>query len=120
MTSARFPRWVYSAGTEPDARFSMANERTALAWIRTSLGLIAGGTALEALNLPMEPNLRLAAAVVLLVAGSAVPVLTAAEWARTERALREGSPLPGTATGLLLVATVTVVGVLVLLALLLR
>ena len=27
----RFPRWVYGVGTEPDARFSLANERTFLA-----------------------------------------------------------------------------------------
>lgn len=120
MTAERFPRWVYSRGTEPDARFSLANERTVLAWIRTSLGLVAGGTALEALDLPMEPHLRLAAAIVLLVAGSAVPVLAAVEWARTERAMREEAPLPGGFTGLLLVTSVTVVGILVLLALLLR
>jgi putative membrane protein len=37
----RFPRWVYGAGDEPDARFSLANERTFLAWIRTSLALSA-------------------------------------------------------------------------------
>jgi len=116
----RFPRWVYRHGTEPDARFSLANERTILAWVRTSLGLIAGGTALETLDLPMEPHLRLASAVLLLLAGAAVPVLAALEWARTERAMRESRPLPGALTGLLLVCTVTTVGVLLLLALLLR
>ncbi|MCK0117147.1 putative membrane protein [Isoptericola sp. CG 20/1183] len=120
MAAERFPRWVYTRGTEPDARFSLANERTILAWVRTSLGLIAGGTALEALDLPMEPNLRLVAAVVLLVAGSVVPVVAAVEWARTERAMREDAPLPGALTGFVLVTTVTVVGILVLLALLLR
>ncbi|GAA1971208.1 DUF202 domain-containing protein [Isoptericola halotolerans] len=120
MTAERFPRWVYSRGTEPDARFSLANERTLLAWIRTALGLLAGGTALEALDLPLEPRLRLAAAVVLLVAGSVVPVVAAVEWARAERAMREESPLPGAITGFVLVVTVTAVGVLVLLALMLR
>jgi len=44
----RFPRWVYGAGDEPDARFSLANERTFLAWIRTSLALLAGSIAVEA------------------------------------------------------------------------
>ncbi|MCA5894199.1 DUF202 domain-containing protein [Isoptericola sp. NEAU-Y5] len=119
MSRERFPRWVYEKGTEPDARFSLANERTVLAWIRTSLGLIAGGTALEALDLPMEPTLRLVASVVLLVAGVVVPVVAAVEWARTERAMREHAPLPGGLTGLVLVLTVSLVGVLVLLALLL-
>ena len=32
-------------GEEPDPRFSLANERTFLAWIRTSIALIAGGLA---------------------------------------------------------------------------
>ncbi|SKW02462.1 inner membrane protein yidH [Mycobacteroides abscessus subsp. abscessus] len=34
------------AGTEPDYRFTLANERTYLAWVRTSLALIASGVAL--------------------------------------------------------------------------
>ncbi|WP_041583188.1 YidH family protein [Xylanimonas cellulosilytica] len=41
----RFPASVYGQGSEPDARFSLANERTFLAWIRTSLALMAGGVA---------------------------------------------------------------------------
>ena len=57
MTNTRFPRRVYEAGTEPDPRFTMANERTFLAWIRTALALIAGGVALEALGLPLQPTL---------------------------------------------------------------
>lgn len=36
-------------GAEPDPRFSLANERTYLAWLRTSLGLIASGIAVERL-----------------------------------------------------------------------
>ena len=52
----RFPRRVYGVGTEPDARFSLANERTFLAWIRTALALIAAGVALEAFVLPIAPG----------------------------------------------------------------
>ncbi|NLT31088.1 MAG: DUF202 domain-containing protein, partial [Propionibacterium sp.] len=37
MARERFPKSVYSTGTEPDPRFTLANERTYLAWIRTSL-----------------------------------------------------------------------------------
>jgi putative membrane protein len=120
VSRERFPRWVYAQGREPDPRFSLANERTILAWIRTALGLIAGGTALEALNLPLEPRLRLAASIVLLVAGALVPAVSAIEWARTERAMRQDAALPGAITGFVLVVTIFVVGVLVLLALLLR
>ena len=45
----RVPRRVYGVGDEPDVRFSLANERTFLAWVRTSLALLAAGVALEAL-----------------------------------------------------------------------
>src|SRR4051812_33113486 len=67
----RFPRWVYGTGSDPDARFSLANERTFLAWIRTSLALLAGGVALEALRVGFQPQLRLAASILLTVAGIA-------------------------------------------------
>ncbi|HET9290174.1 MAG TPA: DUF202 domain-containing protein, partial [Actinomycetes bacterium] len=38
------------AAPEPDYRFTLANERTFLAWIRTSLALLAGGVALHSLG----------------------------------------------------------------------
>ena len=41
-------------GTEPDYRFTLANERTFLAWIRTALGLLAGGVAVRQLVEPFE------------------------------------------------------------------
>jgi putative membrane protein len=41
-------------GEAPDYRFSLANERTFLAWIRTSLGFLAGGVGLDQL----APDLR--------------------------------------------------------------
>ncbi len=37
----RWPRRVYGVGVEPDPRFTFTNERTLLAWIRTSLALLA-------------------------------------------------------------------------------
>ncbi|HEY5846809.1 MAG TPA: DUF202 domain-containing protein, partial [Microlunatus sp.] len=46
----RWPRSVYGVGSEPDARFSLANERTFLAWIRTSLGFLAGGAGIAAVS----------------------------------------------------------------------
>ncbi|MDW4572888.1 DUF202 domain-containing protein [Microbacterium sp. M3] len=120
MTRSRFPASVYGAGAEPDARFSLANERTFLAWNRTALALIAGGVALEALGLDLQPGLRLAASLLLIAAGLIVPVLAWREWARTERALRAASPLPGSATSIALAVTIVVVGVLVLLGVVLR
>src|SRR3546814_5606760 len=42
-------RRLEAEGSDPDPRFSFANERTFLAWIRTSLALIAAGIGVEAL-----------------------------------------------------------------------
>lgn len=95
MATKRFPRTVFGRGQEPDARFSLANERTFLAWIRTSLALIAAGVALEALQLPIEPVLRLVAAFLFLALGIFAPAHAWFSWMRVERALRESEPLPG-------------------------
>lgn len=100
MIRSRFPRRVFGVGTEPDPRFTLANERTFLAWIRTALALIAAGVALEALALPVQGGLRLASALVLLGLGLAVPLLAWATWGAVERALRLGAPLPGSRVAL--------------------
>lgn len=113
-TPKRFPRSVYQLGDEPDARFSLANERTFLAWIRTSLALLAGGVALEALDLDIEPGLRLIASMLLILAGIATPVQAWIGWLQSERALRRGTPLPAPALSLPIGIAVIVVGILVL------
>lgn len=116
----RFPRAVFARGSEPDGRFSLANERTFLAWVRTALALLAGGVALEALDLPVEPHLRLAAAVLLVVLGIVAPVQAWSGWTRTERALRERRPLPAPVLSGPLAVGVAVAGLLVLIGLLVR
>lgn len=94
MTDRRRPRWVYGAGDEPDPRFSLANERTFLAWVRTALALLAAGVAIEALVLPIEAGFRAAAAAVFVLLGALAAVHAFVTWARTERALRLNRPLP--------------------------
>jgi putative membrane protein len=116
----RFPARLYRAGAEPDARFTLANERTFLAWIRTSLALIAAGVALEALVPGMQPGFRLAASIVLIVAGIATPIQAWLGWLSVERALREARPLPSPLLALPLGIAVVVVGILVALGFLLR
>ena len=69
MSTYRFPRRVYGYGSEPDPRFSLAYERKFLAWIRTGLAPTAGGVALVAVTLPLQPGLKLASSVMLLVMG---------------------------------------------------
>lgn len=44
----RWPTSLYEIGEEPDPRFSFANERTFLAWIRTALALLAAAVAVDA------------------------------------------------------------------------
>jgi putative membrane protein len=118
MSAHRFPAGLYRHGVEPDARFTLANERTYLAWIRTSLAFLAGGVALEALGLGLQPDLRLAASLVLIVAGVFTPIQAWMGWTRTERALRENTPLPSAALALPLGIAVIAAGVLVFLAVL--
>jgi putative membrane protein len=80
------------AGERPDYRFSLANERTFLAWLRTGLALIGGGLAV-AQFLAAGP-LRDALAVTLLALGGIVAVRAIDHWARCERAIRQGRDLP--------------------------
>ena len=64
------PARAASVGSQPDYRFSLANERTFLAWLRTGLALIAGGLAAAQFLPPLPvPHLREAIAVALLLLG---------------------------------------------------
>jgi putative membrane protein len=93
-TVRRFPSRVYGHGVEPDPRFSLANERTFLAWIRTALATVAGGVALAAIDLPIHSVAKKAAAVLLLGIGATSPLLAWFHWGASESAMRRGEPLP--------------------------
>lgn len=89
------PTDVHGVGETPDYRFSLANERTFLAWIRTGLALIGGGLAVAAFVPPLRwPHVREVISVGLLVLGAAVALRAVDHWARCERAMRLGQPLP--------------------------
>jgi putative membrane protein len=91
----RRPRWVYGVGRDPDVRFSLASERTALAWVRTGLSLVAGGVALTTLaSLADLPFVLDVIALVACLAGGALAASALYSWRRVERALREDQPLP--------------------------
>ncbi|WP_447739345.1 YidH family protein [Pseudomonas laurentiana] len=82
-------------GCEPDPRFTLANERTFLAWIRTALALLASGIALDALPLELlagRPQTLLPQA----LTGMAllVSVNATLRWLNVERALRHRQALP--------------------------
>ncbi len=92
----RWPQRLYRQGAEPDARFTLANERTFLAWLRTSLALMAAGVGVEALAVVTGGSnaLRTTLALALLAAGIVCSVGAFARWFATELALRTGRPLP--------------------------
>ena len=110
---ARFPKSVYGRGQEPDPRFSLANERTFLAWVRTALALYAAGVALEALDVPIQPAFRVAAAAVFVLLGLVAAVQGWIGWMSTERSLREQRALPGPRLGAVLITGVLVATVLI-------
>lgn len=115
----RFPSWVYRGGSEPDPRFSLANERTFLAWVRTALALLAGGVAVEALRIPEHEGLRLAVAGLLLVLGSVAVLQGWIGWARTESALRRSRAIPGPAVGSVVAFGVLAIAILIVIGMVL-
>ncbi|MCY1294184.1 Inner membrane protein YidH [compost metagenome] len=94
-TRGRFSSLLLSGGCEPDPRFTLANERTFLAWIRTSLALLAGGIAVEALNLELfAPEMRKMLSISLLALAMLISMSASIRWLNVERALRHKAPLP--------------------------
>src|SRR5437764_15321326 len=84
------------AGTEPDPRFTLANERTFLAWSRTALALVVAGLGIVQL-LPPFPRVdwgRHVLGVPLILLGAASPVTAYCAWQRHQLAPRRGQPLP--------------------------
>ena len=100
-----------SAETEPDARFTLANQRTFLAWSRTALALVAAGLGIVQLLPPFAgvPWGRHLIGVPLIVLGALTAAQAYREWTRTQRALRRGDPLPRSILPLLLAATIAIV-----------
>ncbi len=107
----RWPSSVYGAGHDPDPRFSLANERTFLAWIRTALALVAGAAAVDALPLPLPSTVQHLLAGVLALAGLLTAGAAWRGWARTERAMREGSGLPSNPAMLVVLVAVAVAAI---------
>jgi putative membrane protein len=103
---------------DPDYRFTLANERTFLAWIRTALALIAGGVAIAQLLPPFPvPWGRHALATLLIAAGAVLAVTSVRRWQRVQDAMRaeEALPparLPAALAAFLVVACVAVLGMI--------
>jgi putative membrane protein len=90
------PDWfTFRSGKDPDPRFTLANERTYLAWLRTATAFVASGVGLEAFaGEVLSQEIRTPLAAVLLIAGGVIAVASFVHWIAAERALRTGRPLP--------------------------
>jgi putative membrane protein len=111
----RRPASVYQVGEEPDPRFSLANERTALAWMRTALALVGGGVAIVSLaSLSTLPGWTALVGAAACVGGGLLAVRAVTAWARVERALRLRQPLPAPRALVALAGGVVVLGGLTL------
>ncbi|MCX5383378.1 YidH family protein [Streptomyces sp. NBC_00083] len=88
------PQRIGEEGETPDYRFSLANERTFLAWIRTSLALVGGGFAVDQFLPDLRWGIRVALALALLASGVLCALRAVNHWVRCERAMRRGEDLP--------------------------
>ena len=109
----RWPKWVYAQGEEPDYRFSFANERTFLAWIRTALALLAAAVAVDVVDLDMSDRMQRTLAGLLVVLGMFSAIVAWARWASAERAIRRRQPLPSIGYAMLLAVGLVLTGLVV-------
>ncbi|MFN8068479.1 MAG: DUF202 domain-containing protein [Mycolicibacterium insubricum] len=79
---------------ELDYRFTLANERTFLAWTRTALALIGGGVALMILPSFGIPGVRHGLSAGLIAMGGLLAVLSVRRWRQVQEAMNAGVELP--------------------------
>jgi putative membrane protein len=104
-----------TVGDDIDPRFSLANERTFLAWIRTALALISIGLAVTQLLPPFDlPGGRRIIGVPLMVLGIVVAVQALREWLGNERAMRQGGRLPRPRLSIVVTVVIATIGVFAL------
>lgn len=100
---------------EPDYRYTLANERTFLAWIRTSLTFLAGAVAFDQFAPGSSPRwLTLTVTVLLALLGFLSCLAGLQRWRHTTRALAQRESISSTTAPYLLAAGVTMTAVAVL------
>lgn len=115
----RRPGWRPSAvtevGEEPDYRFTLANERTFLAWVRTALALLAGGVAV----IKLVPSFSLSGGrhllgIPLVLLSLMLSLSAYRHWALGERAMRLNRPLPRSLLPPVLAGSLTLITIVAL------
>jgi putative membrane protein len=105
-----------SADVDPDARFLLANERTLLAWIRTSVTLQAGGVGV--LHFATSLTLNGVIGLALLLVGALSGLTGYGRYRAADRAIRRGHlPPPGLAPEVIALAVVLLAVLLIAVAL---
>ncbi len=113
-------KW-WNDGKTPDYRFTLANERTFLAWIRTALAFMAGAVGIDQFTPDLGvPWMRHAVTTALLVAAFCLGLCAYRRWAATERAMRQEKDIPYTGLLPLIALFVSLVGMALLLLILVR
>ena len=98
-------------GEAPDYRFSLANERTFLAWIRTALGFLAAGVGLDQLAPEFAtPLIRQVLALLLCLFAGGLAVYGYMRWLQNEKAMRLKEDLPYTLSLMTISIALVVVG----------
>lgn len=100
-----------STAIEPDYRFTLANERTFLAWQRTGLGLLAAAVAVVQFMPELAvPGLRHGLGAVI----GALTMLTSAaglhRWHQVDHAMRHDRPLPRPSTPVYVTVALMAIG----------
>ena len=106
---------ISQLGEAPDYRFSLANERTFLAWIRTALGFLAAGVGLDQLAPEFAtPLIRQVLALLLCLFAGGLAVYGYMRWLRNEKAMRLKEDLPYTRSLLVISAVLLTVAAMVM------
>lgn len=110
---------VLGSGSDPDARFSLANERTFLAWIRSALALVALGIAVATfVSTTGTRGLSVILACGLIILGGLLSVAAWLRWVQVERALRLDRGIPPTTLGIVIAVGVGILACIALVAVL--
>src|ERR1700722_13743621 len=99
--------------TDPDARFTFANERTFLAWTRTALAFVVAGLGIVQL-LPPFPGVpwgKHVLGVPLIVIGAVIAITSYTQWVRSQQAIRRGEPLPRSVLPKILAIAITAMAI---------
>jgi putative membrane protein len=102
-----------AVGEAPDVRFTYANERTFLAWSRTSLALVVTGIAATQLlpKLDITGERRLIG-IPLILLGALLELVAYRHWYDNERAMRLRQPLPPSRMTLVLAIGIALVAMI--------